>query len=219
MRIIHALPTSLFTLQTILLESAPPSNKTDWDFQVLHQCISSAEEHTQAAGLKLGTKLNNFTNPKALAAQDNTWKGKKSDSTWLSQQTCWACGTVGHLCQKCTTSQAEKQVYKEKKNSECTETGTQVTTEQVATEPEVYMVSTEPLALKAVGEPTEPKSWLIDFGCTSHLSPNKSDFISYTPYDVPQCVRLGNGSGTPLLGEGIISLSCLVNRVQVTHHF
>src|SRR5260221_2141237 len=53
MRIIHTLPTSLFTLQTILLESAPPSHKTDWDLQVLRQCITSAEEHAQAAGLKL----------------------------------------------------------------------------------------------------------------------------------------------------------------------
>ncbi len=97
--------------------------------------------------------------------------------------------------------------------------GAQVTTKQVATEPEVYMVSTEPLALKADGESTEPKSWLIDSGCTNHLSPNKSNFISYMPYDVPRCVRLGNGSGTPSLGEGIISLSCLVNGVHVTHHF
>ncbi len=129
-----------------------------------------------------------------------------------------------HLRQKCTASQAEKQAYKEKKNSECTETGVQVTTEQVTTkqittEPKVYVISTEPLALKAIGDPTEPKSWLIDSGCTSHLSPNKSDFISYAPYDTPRCVQLGNGSGTPSLGEGIISLSCLVNRVHVTHHF
>src|SRR6266436_8718336 len=36
---------------------------------------------------------------------------------------------------------------------------------------------------------------------------------------MPQCVQLGNGSGTPSLGEGIISLSCLVNGAHVTHHF
>src|SRR5260221_8145014 len=68
MRIIHALPTSLFTLQTILVESAPPSHKTNWDLQVLHQRITSTEECARAAGLKLGTKLNNVTNPKALTA-------------------------------------------------------------------------------------------------------------------------------------------------------
>ncbi len=190
MRIIHALHTPLFSLQTILLGNAPLSDKTDWDLQALCQCITSAEDRAQAAGLKLGTRLDNLTDPKALTAQDNTWKGKKSDSTWLSWQTCWACGRTGHLHQKHTASQAEKQVYKERKNSKCTETGAQatteqVTTEQVATEPEVYIVSTEPLALKADGEPTEPKSWLIDSGCMSHLSPNKSNFISYMPYDMP----------------------------------
>src|SRR5260221_3918095 len=136
-------------------------------------------------GLKLGTKLDNVTDPKALTAQGDTWKGKRNDPTWLSRQTCGTCGKTGHLCQKCTASQAEKQAYKEKKNSEHTKTGAQVTTEQITTEPEVYVVSTEPLALKAIGDPTEPKSWLIDSGCTSHLSPNKSDFISYAPYDTP----------------------------------
>ena len=129
MRIIHALPTPLFSLQTILLKNAPLSDKTDWDLQALHQCVTSAEYWAQAAGLKLGTRLDNLTDLKALTAQDNTQKGKKSDSTWLSQQTCWACGMVGHLCQKCATSQAEKQAYKEKKNSECTKTGVQATTE------------------------------------------------------------------------------------------
>ncbi len=109
MRIIHALPTSLFTLQTILLESAPPSHKTDWDLQVLHQCITSAEEHARAAGLKLGTKLDNVTDPKALTVQGDTQKGKRNDPTWLSRQTCWTCGKTGHLHQKCTASQAEKQ--------------------------------------------------------------------------------------------------------------
>src|SRR5258708_18533257 len=44
MRIIHALPTPLFSLQTILLKNAPLSNKTDWDLQALRQCITSAED-------------------------------------------------------------------------------------------------------------------------------------------------------------------------------
>src|SRR5258708_20396934 len=128
-----------------------------------------------------------------LTAQGSSGNGRRNNCTWLSWQTCWTCGMVGHLHQKCTASQAEKQAYKEKKNSECTETSMQVTTEQVttkqvATKPEVYVVSTEPLALKAIRDPTEPKSWLIDSGCMSHLSPNKSNFISYMPYDVPQCL-------------------------------
>src|SRR5258707_8375947 len=76
MRIIHALPTSLFTLQTILLKSTPPSNKTNWDLQVLCQCITSAEECAQAVGLQLGTKIDSLTDPKALTTQDDSHKGR-----------------------------------------------------------------------------------------------------------------------------------------------
>ncbi len=78
---------------------------------------------------------------------------------------------------------------------------------------------TEPSTFNAGGDPSNLKSWLIDSGCTSHLSPNWTDFISYTPYDVPQSIQLGNGSSTPSLGEGIISLECLVNGVHITCHF
>ena len=35
MKIIHALPPALFTLQMILLEGAPPSDKSEWDLQSL----------------------------------------------------------------------------------------------------------------------------------------------------------------------------------------
>ena len=97
MRIIHALPTPLFSLQTILLESAPPSDKTNWDLQALCQRITSAKEWAQATGLKLGTKLDILTDPKALTVQDDTCKGRKNDSDWVSCQTCWVCGKVGHL--------------------------------------------------------------------------------------------------------------------------
>src|SRR5258707_867071 len=222
MRIIHALPTPLFSLQTILLESAPPSDKTNWDLQALHQHITSAEEWARAAGLKLGTKLDILTDPKALAVQDDTCKGRKNDSNWVSHQTCWVCGKVSHLRRKCTMSQAERKVYKDKKNAEHSEMGAQATTEQASTEqaaakPEVYIADAEPSAFNAGGDPSNPKSWLIDSGCTSHLSPNWSDFISYPPYDMPCSVQLGNGSSTPLLGEGIISLECLVNSAHITH--
>ena len=45
MKIIHALPPALYSLQTILLESAPPPQGADWDLQALGQCITTAEIH------------------------------------------------------------------------------------------------------------------------------------------------------------------------------
>ena len=43
MRIIHALPSPMYSLQTILLEGTPPSNKTDWDLEDLRQHITTTE--------------------------------------------------------------------------------------------------------------------------------------------------------------------------------
>ena len=56
----------MHTLQTILLETAPPSSNTQWDLQALRQHVSTAEDRTCAAGLRLGTKLDNVAEPKVL---------------------------------------------------------------------------------------------------------------------------------------------------------
>ena len=72
-------------------------------------------------------------------------------------------------------------------------------------------------ALQAEDDKT--KKWLIDSGCTAHLCPNWSNFVLYTPYDVPHQIKLGNGTYEPSLGEGVISLNCIVNGNQVSCHF
>ena len=84
MRIIHSLPSPMYTLQMILLEGASTTDKTSWDLNDLRQCITTAECHAQTAGLKLGTKLDTLTEPKALMAQDNHQRGKRINPTWTS---------------------------------------------------------------------------------------------------------------------------------------
>ena len=89
MRIIHALPSPMYTLQTILLKGAPTTKLTSWDLNDLRQHITAAELHTCTASLRLGTKLDTITEPKALMAQDNHHRSRKIDPTWASQQMCW----------------------------------------------------------------------------------------------------------------------------------
>src|SRR5260370_32347673 len=71
MRIIHVLPSPMYTLQTILLEGAPTTDKTSWDLDDLRQRVTAAKLRTRTASLKLGTKLHTRTEPKALVAQHN----------------------------------------------------------------------------------------------------------------------------------------------------
>ncbi|SRR5258708_18737443 len=52
--------------------------------------------------------------------EENKLKGKKdpNDPIWLAHQTCWACGKTGHLHQKCTAMQEEKDAYCGRKDTE-----------------------------------------------------------------------------------------------------
>ena len=61
-----------------------------------------------------------------------------------------------------------------------------------------------------------PKPWAIDWGCTSHFTPNQSDIVSYVPYTKPRVVRMGDAHGIPSLGEGTIRWTCIVNKKCVT---
>ena len=62
-----------------------------------------------------------------------------------------------------------------------------------------------------------PRQWMVDSGCSNHLSPNRSDFILYTPFPSPHYVRLGDLSLMPSLGEGIVLLKCVINKKVINH--
>ena len=63
-----------------------------------------------------------------------------------------------------------------------------------------------------------PKQWIIDSGCSNHFSPNKSSFVTYAPYMSPKNICLGDASLTPSLGEGMVALTCIVNRAPITRY-
>src|SRR5258708_2613016 len=121
MCIIHSLPPCMHTLQTILIRSAPPSSKAVWDLDKLKKDIEANELHAWAAGECLGTKLDLVCDPNVLNVDDSR-KGKRKDPedpAWLAQQTCWACGKVGHICQKCSATQGERCLPQERGHRRC----------------------------------------------------------------------------------------------------
>ena len=48
------------------------------------------------------------------------------------------------------------------------------------------------------------------------FSPNKSSFVTYTPYMSPKNICLGDASLTPSLGEGTVALTCIINGAPIT---
>ena len=74
----------------------------------------------------------------------------------------------------------------------------------------------EPQAHAAKGGGMEPKPWIVNSGCSTHFSPNWSEFIEYTPFPSPHQICLGDSRVTPSMGEGTVSLTCLINGKPLT---
>src|SRR5258706_7472383 len=55
------------------------------------------------------------------------------------------------------------------------------------------------------------KPWVIDSGCSAHFSLNQSEFITYMPYTLAHQIQLGDSRVVPSMGEGTVSLECLVH--------
>src|SRR5258708_5729024 len=177
MCIIHSLPSCMRTLQTILITSTPPSSKVTWDLDMLKKDIEADELCARAAGENLGTKLDSICNTKALAAEENRPKGKRKDPnnpTWLACQTCWKCGKIRHLQQRCTATQYEKDAYREKKAAKKSTTNTVMDDAE-----DQALIMESDVALMVETQEKSSRRWIIDSGSTSHLCPNKSKFISY----------------------------------------
>ena len=120
MRIIHSLPPSMRTFQTILLEQAPDSSTPSWDLLKLKQQIVADKARAHIAGENLGTKRAGGSELQALAARTGGLKVRKdpNDPIWLARQTCYACGVIGHLCMNCTAPLSLHEVHRAKRAAE-----------------------------------------------------------------------------------------------------
>src|SRR5258708_22938583 len=121
MHVLHSLPPCMHPVQTLILETAPESDNSDWDLSKLKQVITNDERCAWAAGEQLGTKLDLTSEPNALTVEGRYHQAKRrdpNDPQWLAKQTCWRCSKVGHIHPKCTASQAEREAYYAKKVAE-----------------------------------------------------------------------------------------------------
>jgi gag-polypeptide of LTR copia-type len=221
MRLIHSLPPCMRTMQTLLIDAAPVASMMTWDLDNLRRKVEADELRACAAGESLGTRSDSSQTPKALAAEDGRSKGKKrdpNDPTWLARQTCWRCGKVGHLCTKCSSTQAEKDAYQLKRIAERERERNDNANATVAPEAEASALYAEYItdtALVAQKHTETIKPWIVDSGCSNHFSPNKSEFTEYTPFNTPRHIRLGNSSHIPSLGEGTALITCFINGKRV----
>jgi hypothetical protein len=85
---------------------------------------------------------------------------------------------------------------------------------QPATEVDVQVSDEEAFVINEHGEfSSAPKHrWLIDSGASRHMTPNRSKFKTYSKFDKPQKVGLGDGHTIDALGVGNIPITVRISR-------
>ena len=56
-------------------------------------------------------------------------------------------------------------------------------------------------------------TWVMDSGCSHHMTPTHDSYISYNSYTNPQTVQLANKLCINAVGEGTVLISIVVDRV------
>jgi len=121
-----------------------------------------------------------------------------------NRSNCTHCGKTGHTQDKCWKKFPHLNPHKKNKPSE---TRSAFLANQSDNDPgAICLIGENPEAPK-IGEQNE---WLIDSGCSNHMTYNKSLFSTLSKSSVAQVV-LGNGNRVNITGCGSISINIQVN--------
>ena len=186
--LLHSLPKSYDIVASTLLASGPA---TALKYSEITARILNEE----------GRKAGPSASLNVAQAPIKYSKKKKKDHSNL---TCHYCEKKGHIqpnCRKKKRDEAEEKKKEEKGSSSGGNKAANVH-ELVSSSASIVEVDDNELAVSLYS--AERLRWMMDSGATHHMSPQKSDFVDYTP--CPGTVRLGDKSTVDQVGVGSVVL-------------
>lgn len=131
----------------------------------------------------------NVPDDKALYS-DQSRKYSNSNNSNYNRTRCFHCNKLGHIQRNCPSrSNANKSYHKAKP------------VEEVDGEDDfLFMVAPSF---------NDKDKWIVDSGASSHMTFNRSYFTSFTQYDNPEKVGLGDGRTLDAIGFGLVKLNLL----------
>jgi transposase InsO family protein len=135
----------------------------------------------------------------------------------LKNVVCYYCRGIGHTIAACP-----KRIKDAEKTSKSH--ANQVTTnteDDSSNDDEVEIMLAEAsiggVAAAYVSPISSPRchAWVIDSGCSHHMTPLLHYFTSYHPYPTPRQIHLADKSSIQTLGEGTIALTTIANSKHV----
>ena len=172
--ILHSLPESYSTIVQTLITQAGTNAITLAD---VRNAMYAEEERRNGGGSS--TAVNAVT-------------AKKTD-----KDKCRYCKKSGHWEKDCRKKKRDKE---RKKGG-----GSNSNNSSSSSTPSVNAVTSESASMDMFAAYVSPDTiWMLDSGCTHHVTNSLSDFESYTPYSSPHTVSLGGARSIPSLGSGTV---------------
>src|SRR5258708_14093740 len=125
---------------------------------------------------------------------------------WLKTAVCHCCGEVGHVNATCP-----------KKKGQVNQAHTADDDSSDSDNQQVAMLASFGPATACIASSTSPRgcNWVIDSGCSHHMTPIFENFSSYSAYPVPHPVVLADNSMIDSVGEGSVALTSIINRKKL----
>ena len=181
--LLKALPDSYSTVASTILATGEPK---DLSPQTIQDRILNEEGRRSGAS----ASLNKIAPIKR--------KGDKADKSKIK---CYYCQKLGHKSNECRKKKkdAEEKEKKEKGNSATTSksVNAHITTASIE---EIDDNNDLSVSLYAAAR----SRWMVDSGATHHITPNRSDFISWTP--AKGTVSLGGHAEIAQIGTGTVAI-------------
>ena len=128
---------------------------------------------------------------------------------WLKTAACRNCKEVGHLQQSCP-----KKAGGFKQNRANQAVLKSVSDDDASTiNGEVFMATLTPTTYIASNVSPRCHTWVMDSGCSHHMTPTCNNYISYNSYTNLQTVQLANKSHINAIREGTVLISTVVDGI------
>jgi len=138
--------------------------------------------------------LNVRGRPEKKSSGKNKGRSKSKDSS-STTVTCWNCNKEGHYRRNCPEKKQEKGDGKTKKNNNNSKNG------DVAN----ILDGLDTCDVLSVSNTDPQEQWILDTGCTYHMTPRKDFFCDYQDYTGGK-VLMGNNDSCDVIGLGSIIL-------------
>ncbi|KAH1218798.1 putative transposon Ty5-1 protein [Glycine max] len=178
--------------------------------------VLRAELRMPSASLPMPWLPETSNNNQPASSENSVNNQNKGKDKKKNYPPCQHCGKKGHApfrcwrrldakCNKCNQIRHEAVICANKNHHD---EGAQIANEE---EEDQLFVATCFLSSES------SESWLIDSGCTNHMTYDKTLFKDLKPTNVSK-VKIENGGYIPVKGKGTVAISTCSDSKQVQHH-